>query len=302
MPGKKRPVRPSALPSDVIREAGPQVLKSTSGKGVEVDVTFIKGLKVGEKGMDSGVIGSVDLSLGGVNDLSNMNDISVSLSMSKQLQQHVEKQKNDQIVDKNSSSNTSSANQSPATASGNVLTQPSTPLQPSSPERKSSGRKITWKDLIFAPGSKPLGSGAYGTVHQAHVAMPNGDRKLVAVKQISRTSDGVEKEIAWLAKHGDERNHQNIVRTYNAFWIDHINQIWIVMEYMHIGSLGDILKKIRGKIEEKVVAAMAGQVLDALNFLHSQRHKLIHRYEEFFFFFLKANQQNHNKQQQGYQT
>eukprot|EP01060_Flectonema_neradi_P034046 TRINITY_DN5864_c1_g1_i1.p1 TRINITY_DN5864_c1_g1~~TRINITY_DN5864_c1_g1_i1.p1 ORF type:complete len:461 (+),score=65.74 TRINITY_DN5864_c1_g1_i1:143-1525(+) len=280
MPGKKRPVRPSALPNDVLRATGPPVLKvngpsdCTPVKAREVvDVTFIKGLKVGDKGMDSGVIGTVDMSLGGNEFSRDMNDISVNLSVNRRLQEQLEKQRKEQPTD-TPSSGSSSTNQSPATAGA---APPLTPAQPTSPDKKSSSRKITWKDLIFGPDSKPLGSGAYGTVHQAHVAMPNGDRKLVAVKQISRTSDGIEKEIAWLAKRCDERNHQNIVRTYNAFWIDHINQVWIVMEYMHIGSLGDILKKVHGRIEEKVVAAMAGQVLDALNFLHSQRHKLIHR-------------------------
>jgi serine/threonine protein kinase len=99
-------------------------------------------------------------------------------------------------------------------------------------------------------------------------------QKLVACKRITFTSDEefqrqVIKEVALLSNS----RCQQIVRLYTAFVQE--TQIFIVMELMDKGSLKEALD-VSGSLSEAVIGQLAYQVLQGLDYLHTQM-KVVHR-------------------------
>lgn len=145
----------------------------------------------------------------------------------------------------------------------------------SSKEKSSSKDKEKEKEKrtqigIYSIGDI-LGKGGFGTVYKG---LNTETGSFVAIKQVSLrncTKDQIENiksEINLLKK----LDHKNIVK-----YIDHKetkSKLYIIIEFVENGSLQDIVKKF-GKMKESLVSMYVGQVLEGLNYLHSEG--VIHR-------------------------
>eukprot|EP00056_Hartaetosiga_gracilis_P002331 m.52677 g.52677 ORF g.52677 m.52677 type:complete len:743 (-) comp11007_c0_seq1:1535-3763(-) len=117
---------------------------------------------------------------------------------------------------------------------------------------------------------KQIGSGSYGSVHQARVLKNN---KLAAVKMINM-EDGEEfedvvNEIAILEKCNDPA----IVGYFGSFIKN--RTIWIAMEFCDGGSVADAYTKLKKGLKEAEIAHITYQSLAGLKYLHASH--LVHR-------------------------
>jgi len=117
-----------------------------------------------------------------------------------------------------------------------------------------------------------IGKGGYGTVYKGlHRSRGN----FVAIKKISLTSSVSEDQLNSLMmeiKLLQRLRHMNIVK-----YIDHVlskNSIYIVMEYMELGSLERMVKK-HGIFPEELAVVYVRQILEGLYYLHEQG--VVHR-------------------------
>lgn len=115
-----------------------------------------------------------------------------------------------------------------------------------------------------------LGQGAYGSVSKA---MELATGELYAIKILSATSlseiTAIKKEIQILKLCDNE----HIVKYYGSYFKD--NNLWIVLEYCHAGSVIDLLNITQKKLNEYEIASILESVLKGLVYLHD--NKKIHR-------------------------
>ncbi|CAD8123514.1 unnamed protein product [Paramecium sonneborni] len=116
-----------------------------------------------------------------------------------------------------------------------------------------------------------LGQGNYGSVEKV-LHKPTQD--YYALKKIHYVSNDIQesllkKELKALI----DCNSQYVVQCYGAFYSK--GEIYIVMEYMDMGSLQIILEKTK-KIPESITMLIIKEVLQGLDYLHSNKH-IIHR-------------------------
>ncbi|KAF9969734.1 hypothetical protein BGZ73_007769, partial [Actinomortierella ambigua] len=118
-----------------------------------------------------------------------------------------------------------------------------------------------------------VGRGAYGAVYRG---IENATGQVVAIKVLNLDTEeedvsDIQREIATLSqlKNCDS---QNITRYHGSFLNG--TKLWIVMDYAAGGSIRALLRDLR-KIDEKCIALIAREVLQALVYLH--RHGIIHR-------------------------
>ncbi|CAD8193452.1 unnamed protein product [Paramecium octaurelia] len=116
-----------------------------------------------------------------------------------------------------------------------------------------------------------LGQGNYGSVEKV-LHKPTHD--YYALKKIHYVSNDVQesllkKELKALI----DCNSQYVVQCYGAFYSK--GEIYIVMEYMDMGSLQIILEKTK-KIPESITMLITKEVLQGLDYLHTNKH-IIHR-------------------------
>uniref|UniRef100_A0A2K5E411 Mitogen-activated protein kinase kinase kinase kinase n=1 Tax=Aotus nancymaae TaxID=37293 RepID=A0A2K5E411_AOTNA len=110
-----------------------------------------------------------------------------------------------------------------------------------------------------------LGGGTYGEVYKARDKV-SGD--LVALKMVKMEPDDdvstLQKEILMLKTC----RHANIVAYHGSYlWLQ---KLWICMEFCGAGSLQDIYQ-VTGSLSELQISYVAGEVLQGLAYLHSQK-------------------------------
>ncbi|KAG0040212.1 hypothetical protein BGZ82_004457 [Podila clonocystis] len=139
-----------------------------------------------------------------------------------------------------------------------------------------SSKRIVTGDTIYASQlftrQELVGRGAYGSVYKG---VENATQQVVAIKVLNLDTEeedvsDIQREIATLSqlKNCDS---QNITRYHGSFLNG--TKLWIVMDYAAGGSIRSLLRM--GKIEEKCIAVIAREVLQALGYLH--KHGIIHR-------------------------
>ncbi|KAF9436527.1 hypothetical protein BGZ76_003680 [Entomortierella beljakovae] len=140
-----------------------------------------------------------------------------------------------------------------------------------------SSRRIATGDTIYASQlfsrQELVGRGAYGAVYKG---VENATQQVVAIKVLNLDTEeedvsDIQREIATLSqlKNCDS---QNITRYHGSF-LDG-TKLWIVMDYAAGGSIRSLLQALT-KIDEKCIAVIAREVLQALCYLH--KHGIIHR-------------------------
>ena len=143
------------------------------------------------------------------------------------------------------------------------------------PLSKDSIAGRSWKD--YSLESRALGAGAFGQVFKAQLPV-NGCRCTVAIKRISVQTDQMTKElqqeILWVST--SKPKHSCIVDTYDVFHVPEKFELWIVQEFMSKGSLDKVVGILHCKrLDEMITASIVHQLLQALDFLKSQKY--LHR-------------------------
>mmetsp|Transcript_70539 Transcript_70539/g.178546 ORF Transcript_70539/g.178546 Transcript_70539/m.178546 type:complete len:617 (+) Transcript_70539:63-1913(+) len=121
-----------------------------------------------------------------------------------------------------------------------------------------------------------IGHGASGTVYRA---LNQTSGQLMAVKEVhmdlqrktdARFKEALENEIALMR----DLRHPNIVAYYGCDWIG--SSIFMYLEYMAGGSMARVLDQF-GAFEESLIADYARQLLNGLEYLHTQNPYVVHR-------------------------
>lgn len=116
-----------------------------------------------------------------------------------------------------------------------------------------------------------IGRGAQGTVYRVKVA-PEKDvfalKELICVDKDELRHMTNELDINFQCKH------PNIVVMKGINVME--NKVQIVMEYMDFGPLSALVK-LKGNLPEVIVAVVAAQILEGINYLQQGREKIAHR-------------------------
>lgn len=113
-----------------------------------------------------------------------------------------------------------------------------------------------------------IGQGASGSVWAA-IDMFTGEQ--VAIKQMTLADQPKKELIINEILVMKENKHHNIVNYLDSYLVQ--EELWVVMEYLPGGSLTDVVTETC--MDEKQIAAVCREVLQALEFLHSKQ--VIHR-------------------------
>ncbi|KAF9928643.1 hypothetical protein BGZ67_006860 [Mortierella alpina] len=140
-----------------------------------------------------------------------------------------------------------------------------------SSKRNAAGDTILASQLFTK--QELVGRGAYGAVYKG---IDNETKQVVAIKVLNLDTDeedvsDIQREIRTLSqlKNCDS---QNITRYHGSFLNG--TKLWIVMDYAAGGSIRSLLQALV-RIDEKCIAVIAREVLQALGYLH--KHGIIHR-------------------------
>lgn len=114
-----------------------------------------------------------------------------------------------------------------------------------------------------------LGEGNYGCVYKA---LHKETGELVAIKIVPNTGEinSLKKEILILK----ECKSDFIVRYYGSYFKD--NNLWLIIEYCSAGSVVDLLKITKQKLNEFQISSILRFTLQGLVYLH-ENLKIIHR-------------------------
>ena len=123
-----------------------------------------------------------------------------------------------------------------------------------------------------------LGQGQFGTVYKAE-----GPQGQVAVKKVSFLPEHMQSSIPQelqIAK--SKQRHPNIIHIHDAFYVEELQEMWIVQELMNCKSLHGALDRLTKakrprSVAEHVVAGITMQLLGALHHLHTQATVYLHR-------------------------
>lgn len=117
-----------------------------------------------------------------------------------------------------------------------------------------------------------LGQGSSGTVEK-HRHLRTGKEIALKIINASNIAEPQRKAILLELRTFNRCRNPHIVDFFGCFF--HENNIHIGLEYMDAGALSSVLE-IRGTVPENLMANVTWQVLDGLEYLHSQMH-VIHR-------------------------
>ncbi|KAK1418299.1 hypothetical protein QVD17_27442 [Tagetes erecta] len=122
----------------------------------------------------------------------------------------------------------------------------------------------------FLPGEwdrgKMIGSGSFGVVHLA-INKSNGSLFVVKSSDSHEGNLSIENE----AKILESLNSPHIVQylgKHSSFRENGQRKINLFIEYMAAGSLGDIMEKLGGKLDEQVIRVYTREILQGLKYLH----------------------------------
>ena len=116
------------------------------------------------------------------------------------------------------------------------------------------------------------GQGASGEVFLAKSKKMNG--QCIAIKQIDLSKQSRKELIVNEILVMRDSQHPNIVNFIEAY-LNGINDLWVIMEYMEGGSLTDIIDNNNNKITEEQIACICYETTKGLQHLH--RKNFIHR-------------------------
>jgi serine/threonine protein kinase len=119
---------------------------------------------------------------------------------------------------------------------------------------------------------KRLGSGGMGAVYEAI------DRRLnitVALKESFANDHRLRRQFAREARMLAKLNHPALPRVTDYF--TESNRVFLVMQFIPGPDLAEIIARKRGPFPRPEVIAWADQILEALIYLHSPEHQIVHR-------------------------
>jgi serine/threonine protein kinase len=119
---------------------------------------------------------------------------------------------------------------------------------------------------------KRLGSGGMGAVYEAI------DRRLnitVALKESFACDHRLRRQFAREARMLAKLNHVALPRVTDYF--SESSRVFLVMQFIPGPDLAEIIARKRGPFPRQEVIAWADQILDALIYLHSPEHQIVHR-------------------------
>lgn len=119
---------------------------------------------------------------------------------------------------------------------------------------------------------KRLGSGGMGAVYEAV------DRRLnitVALKESFASDHRLRRQFAREARLLAKLNHAALPRVTDYFTESH--RVFLVMQFIPGPDLAEIISRKRGPFPRQEVITWADQILDALIYLHSPEHQIVHR-------------------------
>jgi len=119
---------------------------------------------------------------------------------------------------------------------------------------------------------KRLGSGGMGAVYEAI------DRRLnitVALKESFASDHRLRRQFAREARILAKLNHSALPRVTDYF--TESNRVFLVMQFIPGPDLAEIILRKRGPFPRQEVIAWADQILEALIYLHSPDHQIVHR-------------------------
>ena len=118
---------------------------------------------------------------------------------------------------------------------------------------------------------KELGDGAFGKVYQA---FNEQNKQYAAVKVIDDCTDDELPEHTVEIDILSECNHANIIGLFDAYYYE--NKLYIFLEYCMNGAVDHIMTTLEHGLDEKQIRFIGYEVLEALDYLHTQQF-VIHR-------------------------
>lgn len=118
---------------------------------------------------------------------------------------------------------------------------------------------------------KELGDGAFGKVYQAY---HEDQKQFAAVKIIEDCTDDELPEHTVEIDILSECNHANIIGFTDAYYFE--KKLYIFLEYCTNGAVDHIMTTLGHGLEEKQIRFIGSEVLEALDYLHTQQF-VIHR-------------------------
>ena len=118
---------------------------------------------------------------------------------------------------------------------------------------------------------KELGDGAFGKVYQA---FHEQNKQYAAVKVIDDCKEDELPDHTLEINILSDCNHKNIIGFYDAYY--HEKRLYIFLEYCTYGAVDHIMTTLEHGLDEKQIRFIGYEVLDALEYLHTQQC-VIHR-------------------------
>mmetsp|Transcript_20688 Transcript_20688/g.33357 ORF Transcript_20688/g.33357 Transcript_20688/m.33357 type:complete len:548 (-) Transcript_20688:173-1816(-) len=118
---------------------------------------------------------------------------------------------------------------------------------------------------------KPLGSGGEASVS---LVLHRRTGKQYAMKEIRKKTVSDEKKLLQEMRVLSKLSHRNIIRVYDVF--DTEQYVVLILEYVPDGDLFTEILREKNIISEKDACRYVGQMLNALEFLHTQNPRILH--------------------------
>ncbi|XP_058059417.1 serine/threonine-protein kinase pak-1 [Anopheles bellator] len=115
-----------------------------------------------------------------------------------------------------------------------------------------------------------VGKGASGVVF---IALDRNTGQKVAIKTIDMKHQSSKESILNEINVLKDFNHKNLVNFLEAYYLEDVDQLWVILEYMGGGPLTDVVTET--VMKDRQIAAVCREVLLAISFLHSKG--IIHR-------------------------
>ena len=144
---------------------------------------------------------------------------------------------------------------------------------------RTSNQSFGKKKLLYKERSpltewkliKELGDGAFGKVYQA---FHEQNKEYAAAKVINDCTDDELPDHTVEINILSECEHKNIIGFYDAYY--HDKRLYIFLEYCTYGAVDHIMTTLEHGLDEKQIRFIGFEVLEALNYLHTQQF-VIHR-------------------------